>query len=387
MCFQEFKKLFRRPLVWIVILVFLGLNVYQLTRLNEETQDAGYWRVYSEIEGEMTDETISFVTERYRALSEIVASGQYDTKTPSDAFYSGYAVGDKFIFEAHREEMERIFLYNSTAEAFKTAAKENAAFYRSVGNSYEMKRNEAIAGAFGQRTLTGYYELSGMQCYLSYDFSSLLILLLLLFLLAPSFCAERETGMDALLRSCKKGGRSAVFAKKHAAMAGVFLVCLLFYGTDLLCFLKTGHMYGWNAPVYQMREFAFSPLEMRVWQFAVFSFFLKVFGCLIISQVILLFSAIFRETLFPFICGAGLLIFCVGFYESGTISSAVNPVSLLCNRDIFAAVSYFPFFNIPILQYWPVLLIGFAELAFAYALIHWFYQKDGYNLRLLRKGG
>lgn len=375
----EIGKILKRRSVWIVFALFLAVNIYNITvnfsDAGEEDPDAfkGYWDVYRQIEGEMTEETISFVMRKYEQLSELVASGAYET-TPSDAFYTRYAFGDWGVFEAHRKEMERIFFFNGNIEALRKSAEDNIAFYESVGNAYEAKKNRLVADSYGTRILSHYYDMAGMKKYLSYDFSSLLIIFLLIFIVCPMFSRERESGMDRLLLSSIKGRHTMVFAKKHAAAVTALTICLLFYLSDLVCFLAASHLNGWFAPIYQIKQFDFSPLTLSVWQFALLSFFLKCLGCLIISQTILFFSSLFKKTVAAFIAGTVVLLPCVWLYGQ-TAADMVNPIALLCNRDFLSTIAYANIWGTPVSRFLIVIVSGFAVLAAVYGLVHLTYVK------------
>jgi hypothetical protein len=375
----EIGKNLKRRSVLVVLALFLAANIYNIAAnfsdADAEDPDAfkGYWDVYRQIEGKMTDETIRFVMRNHEELSALIASGVYET-APSDAFYTKYAFGDWGVFETHRKGMERIFLFNDSIEALKKSAEGNIDFYESVGNRFEAQKSRMIAESYGTRVLSHYYDMSGMKKYLNYDFSSLLIIILLVFIACPVFAHERESGMDKLLLSSVKGRHRTAFAKKHAVAAMTLAVCMIFYLSDLLGFLAVSHLNGWSAPIYQIKQFDFSPLTLAVWQFALLSFLLKCLGGLIISQVILFFSSLFKKSLAAFIASMAILLSCVWLYGE-TAMDMVNPIAFLCSRDFLATIAYANVFGLPVNRFLIVIISGIVLLAAVYSLVHLTYVK------------
>ena len=374
---EEARKVLKRRTILVGVVLLLALDIYNIVANEADTDypaDIGYWQIYGHIEGTMTNENISFVMSNYERLSALVASGEFEAEAPSGEFYTGYAFGDWVVFDKHRQEMERIFLYNSTIQALRSSAEENIAFYESVGNGYESKRSGLVAATYGTRILDHYYEMSGIHKYLSYDFSSLLIMFLLVLVACPVFAHERESGTDQVTMAAIKGRHRTALAKKHAVMSIALTLCLIFSLSDLVCFSIVSHLNGWTAPVYQVKQFGFSPLTMSVWQFAFVSFLLKCLGCAIISQIILFFSSLLKNTVAAFALSVLLFLLCVGLYGQSAFDLA-NPVSFLYSRDFLAAPSFANIHGMPVGRFQLVILAGIIEVSVVYAAVHLAYVR------------
>ncbi|MCL1880334.1 MAG: hypothetical protein FWF71_06980 [Actinomycetia bacterium] len=218
---EELRKVIKRRSVLVAMVLLLALNIFSITTHETGSGDAsdqGYWRLYQDIAGPMTKEHIDFVMENYQRLSTVIASGSYETDAPSDQFYTGYAFGDMNIFDMHRQEMQRIFLYNSTVQQLSAEAAANVDFYRSVGNDYDAQKSQLVAEGYGTRVIQNYYEMSKTNQYLHYGFSTLLVWLLMVLAFCPLFAKERESGVQPLLRTSRRGRHCTVFAKTLAAV-------------------------------------------------------------------------------------------------------------------------------------------------------------------------
>lgn len=376
--FQEYKKIWKRKSVIIVLLILCILNVYNIVRNHADKNLDGYWTIHEKIKGPMTQEKIDFVMRHYNECQKIVESGMYEQEKPDDRYFTGYVFGDFHEIGVHRKEMERIFLYNDTIKKVKAAALKNIDIYGKKENTYEVKRNKKITRVYGERNLTEYYDTSGFNNYLSYDFSSLLIIMLLLFALSPSFTHEKKCGMSALIQSCKKGGQATVLAKKNAALLFTVSISACIYLTDLLSFLYSNHLSGYTAPIYQIKQYAFSPLVMDIWQYCLLSVCIKIFGCCIFAMLFLFISSFISEILFTFSINAAVSFLLIGLYGKGM--DILNPVAFLCNRDSFRSIVTFNL-GFPAEQYILVAIIGVLEFFLLYMLMH-----RTYKLKLSLRG-
>ncbi len=364
----ELKKIFKRRGILIIIILLSIVNIYNITTNFQDQRSDAYWSIYKELRGPFTEAKINFVMDHYNEYQEIVASGIYETETPNARYYTGFVYGDFYEFNFHREEMERIFTYNDTIQAVKNAAAENIELYSKKGNQYEKLRNETISTIYGTRNLLDYFDTEGISKYLSYDFSSLLVIMTLLFAISPSFTKEKEIDMDIIIRTCKNGTHKTVFAKKHASLIFAIIVSLYFYILDYICFVLVAHLDGLTVPIYQLKQYAFCPLNMSVGQFCFFSLLIKIVGCCIFTMLFLFISSVCSEIILSFSINAGVSFFLVGFLNNSW--NILNPVSFLSNIKYFNSLVTLNFFNYPIQNYILIFLCGIVEFVFFYLIIH-----------------
>lgn len=378
----ELKKIFKRKGILVIILLLSILNVYNISHNFQDSHSDAYWAIYEEIKGPFTEDKMNFVMDHYNEYQKIIASGIYEKEVSDPRYYTGFVYGDLNEFNSHREEMERIFTYNDTIQAVKNAASENIDIYKLKGNQYEMLRNQKISTAYETRNLLNYFDTSGFGSYLSYSFSSLLIILVLLFAISPVFTREKELDMDIIIQTCTNGGQKTVFAKKHASLIFTIIISLYFYILDYICFMSVAHLDGLSAPIYQIREYAFCPLNMSIGQFCMFSLIIKVSGCCVFSMLFLFVSSIYSEILFSFSINIGISFFLIGFSGSGW--NILNPVSFLTNTQYFESFVTMNVFNYPIQNFILIFLCGAIEFIVFYILIHKTYMSRVAVLRKLR---
>ncbi|MEE1002520.1 MAG: hypothetical protein U0L17_02085 [Acutalibacteraceae bacterium] len=375
--FEELRKIFKRKSVIFISLLFLLINIGNILYTYDFSviRDDGYYKIYQKVEGEMTQEKIKYIVDNYKKLSEVIESGNYETEKPDEKFFTGYAFGDMGAFGTHKEEMERIFTYNHKIDKIKEVGKINIEFYKSVNNDYLAGLSEKICNTYGNRTINSYYELSGVDNYLNYNFSSILVMLLIIFTVSIVFSNEHQLNTYAIVKSAKLGGRITAMSKQCAVIIFVFAVCSCFYLSDFLTFLHIGNIFGLSAPIYQIKEFSLTPLTMSVWQFILFSFFIKLIGMVILSFIVLVLSALSRQNITPFVFSCMILFGMM--YLSGTEKSDYfNFISLIDCKSLFLSVNFANIFNMPFCKYEVVFFTMLIQLILLSFLIQFVYVKN-----------
>jgi hypothetical protein len=312
--------------------------------------------------------------EYYTKLDAAIESGSL-LNNYDENYYTGYPYLDYAIFSAHREEMERIYLYNTMITEIKNEAGDNAILYRSVGNEYDARKSEATVDIYGSRVITHFYDLTGMGKYLSYDFSSLLLLFLVLIIVCPLFTAEKESLTEKIILTSKKGRHQLARAKKHSAIIAVIFCSLIVYLSDLILLGNIAYLSGWQAPIYQIERFQLTPLTISVWQYAMVSLILKCSGMVIFSQFVALFSALLKSTINVFIFSALAVIMSMWLYEQ-SIFDHFNPISFLCNRDFLSLPSFTNFIGWPVSSFVITLFLGALMMLVMYTAVSLCYGKE-----------
>ena len=204
------RKGILRRYTLIALALFLCLNTVKIiadyhageirpVAANTSGMQAGYDTIYERIKGPITEETVSFITSEYQRLDGLTADGTY-SREPQEGTYSGYIFGDYYLLHSYfYPHMEYSVKYSSDMEEILAQAKENMTFYRESGNTAGAAENAYILHHYAGRTIPAFYLYDGWEALLSYDFSDLLILLLLILAVAPAFTREKENGMTLIL--------------------------------------------------------------------------------------------------------------------------------------------------------------------------------------------
>lgn len=348
----EIKKVFSKKLIWIILVLFLILDIVKVGILYHDTVGTdtladGRQAVINEIKGPIISENLSFVIEKKSQLDTMVADQTFQTDYDNST-YSGYQFGDSIIFNEIYDELDYAYHYPNLLQKIKTKAEENLILYSN--NSYETKKAQKILDTYGDRQIVNYYDTTGYEVYFSYDFSTLLVLLFLLFTLTPIFAEESEVKMDLLILSTPNGRKPITKAKLSAAVTITLGSTLLFLLLDLLLFFTLFPLEGGENPLYSLQSFAYTTFNGSIIQYAILSICLKLIGSIFFSLLYLLFSSVFT-TVLPAIIGSGsvlfLLIFGNDFIPINWLRQ-ISPLSLFINRTLFQAFTQINCFQNPI---------------------------------------
>ncbi|MEG0751071.1 MAG: hypothetical protein RR998_04920 [Oscillospiraceae bacterium] len=364
--FFEMRKNFFKKSILIVLIIFTALNIFKIFSSYEmygkfrndkigKAQSA-YAEIYSDVSGKMTDSKIQLIVGEYKRLlneiSEFTYSKDYDENT-----YTGYIMGDFNLFKFDFfEPMNYAFNYSSYSKEIANKAILNAEFFKSQNNTYEVQKNEMIADLYQNRKIESFYDYNGFEALFKYNFSSILIFLLCVFALTPVFVTEKETGMNLILQVSQSGGVKTALAKYFAAIIFVLSICMWFFLCDIATF---GLRYGFDgvlSPLYGIKEFKNTPLNISILGYCFVFFGIKALSILSVSSLILLISQFPKKIIFPFIINISIIFLLIflsdlsgrHFYE---MLNLFNPASLLTPTEIFKVFSVVRIFDIPISTY------------------------------------
>lgn len=330
--YLEARKGILRKSVLIALILFLCLDILKIgldyrsgaireVIGNTEGMQAGFAEVYDKTKGPITSETAEFLVNEYQRLSQAVADGTY-SRNLQEGTYSGYIYGDYYLLGSYfYPQMSYCVQYSSRmAERLEQEA-DNLKFYQSVGNKFMAAKSAYILQHYADRSISSFYLMDSWESLLEYDFSDLLILLLLILGVAASFTREKETGMTMLLSSCKRGGWPMLASKCATAVFYAIGLTLVF---SLLNLMTSGVLFGFqglDCPLYAIETYQDTPFGGTVGQFYLLSCVMKALGFSALALLLLLLSACFRRTLYPCILGVG-----VGVVASYLSRWVVSPV-------------------------------------------------------------
>ncbi|MBR5273477.1 MAG: hypothetical protein IKU25_08845 [Clostridia bacterium] len=373
----EFRKLFCKKAVFICLALFLVINVYKISTLPErenitsyDEYFSGYDAVYDIVKGEMTEEKILFVVENYQELSALNEQNAF-SNDPNENRFTRYDFGDYIVFMQFFNGMDYAYNYSTNMSGYINLAKENVDFFLERGNEYEASVNQQIVDIYGGRGISAYYDTYGFSEFFEYDFSSLLIILLLLLSLASSFTMESESGMDMLIKISKKGRQHTVMAKTGAFVLFGFFITVLFTAVDLIAFdIKFG-LDGFFNPIYSIERYFTFTLNLSIFGYVMLSMVLKFIAFTVIGLFIMFCSSLFGSVVYSFGVGT-FAVFGIILADGTTKLGAskflalLNPLSLIANRYMLDTYSVVNIFDYPVLKIYVALI---AMLIFAMVLI------------------
>lgn len=354
----ELKKLFRNHLIIMMFLFLSVLNVYRIYSGYRDlvAQEPQYYNArfqeYARASGEWSNEKISYVLENYQKAKAIIDAGGYSTEPNQPGTVTGYVFGDYGLFGEIKNEMDTMYHYADTTSSITKKAADYAKFYTEKGNTFEAKRNRLIVQTYQNRNVNAFYDTSGLKAYFKYDFSTLLILVLLIPLLSPLYAREHELEMQGLLQITQNYPKMTV-CKMIAGTSAVCIVSILFFIQDFAAFTILYRIEGLSQPVYTLPGFFYSPLNISITSYILCNAAFKILCFLVFGFLCMMISALVKNEVIPFcitLVTAAFLILADAFLNLPAIS-CFNPVTLLSSAKLFQEFSTVNICNIPIFSW------------------------------------
>ncbi len=371
----ECRKHFFKKSIVLAILLFSILNVVKIYSVYDQTsllsKSTGsdwhnlYWEIYEEYRGPITMDKIDKLMSIYGPLEKQTADKTASTAVDNPNTYTGNIYNDTYFFRWNFvNPMEYAYLYKGYANDVVDVAKENLAFFESLGNQYEYKKNEVILDRYAERLVSDFKYTEMYENYTHYDFSAFLVILICMYVLINVFVSEKETEMDTLLLTTKAGGTKTVVAK---IMSSAIFVCISSFWFWLLDFTSFAAIFGsleaTNSPIYAIENFVNASIGISLGEYAILSSLLKTAGILVLSLLFLLISSFFKNALFPFIISLfatfGFIYIQEMYMGSGRVLLKIlNPFVLIVNRELFRKTEFVNLFGYPVISYVPAILFA-----------------------------
>ena len=357
----ELRKAFGSPwmLAFLVLLLLTNLwklkDEYDKKTAFRQTYAPVYEDFYGRWKGEILPEKVQELMAIYGPLQtkmeNMIISGAYDP----DAYTYSEETDFTFFESLFQLEMKYDYLYQNRAAEIVNQANALADFYARVGNDYEAKKNLDMAASFARRQIGDFADTQWVEVWLNHDYSAMLVLLLAIFGLSSVFVMERETEMYMLLRTTRRGGGTTMAAKSLASLLYLFLICLLFFGSDALMLgLLSGHGEALGNPVYAIRLLENTPLTMTIGTYLLWATAVKSLGVVACGMIVLLLSCLCKKVLFAFLGSLGVLFLLVLLQEIAAARTALrwfNPLELVMVRDLTREIGYVNLFGQPVQVY------------------------------------
>ncbi|MCM1275860.1 MAG: hypothetical protein NC299_10925 [Lachnospiraceae bacterium] len=237
--------------------------------------------------------------------------------------------------------------YSNTSNRIAAKAAESSYFYREIGNDYESRKNAMICHLYSGRRISEYRTTNWADAYFSYDFSSLLCVILLILGLSSSFTRERESGMHQLIAAYGKTG-STVMSKIASSAVFCLILTIVFTISDLMgvndfLVIKNAEMPLYSAEIFELTPFNFTFTE------AIFMCAgLRFLGLFAIALLILTISKIAPNTIAATVCSfAAVSILILLSLVSGNL---FNPIGLLTPKSYLEKFGVVNLLGNPILE-------------------------------------
>lgn len=391
----ECRKAFLNPgmlIFFAVLLLFNGWKIrdsYNLKVQEWTDYQVQYTETYGKYSGTITADKIMDLKAVYDPLKAKAETLTLNYEYDPAAYIYSEGMDERFYRTLFYTELQYDYLYQNEAYRIRENALDLADFYEDIGNSFEVAKNRQIAADFSGRVIPAFADTRGYDVLLRYDYSAMLVLLFSIFALCGVFVTERETDMYMLLRTTKNGSGSTVAAKLTAATLFVIVTCTVFFGQDFLTiYLASPRNEALQSPVYALRAMESTPLNMTVGQYFLWAGAVKTLGILACCAVVLLISALFKQTLGAFFTSLALLLGGVALQEfcGGKLALRwFNPLELVISRELVYRDVFVNVFGIPVRQY--IFMLVCMAAVTAAVILGILYCSRSYHNRARRRTG
>lgn len=378
----EWKKSYGRRSVLLVILLFTVLNFANIAysfRSDSWLADSpgwqkAYWKLYDQLSGPITQESIHKLRQVYDPLAEKMADFTFNRVQDPNSLTGINEYSDYLMMESFYVLPMQIFLeYREKAQRIAENAQENIHLYNRLGNDYESRKNVKIYHLFVDREIDSFAYTEVWDRLSDYTFSSWLALLVCLFAACNAFSQEKEVQMCLLLDTTPNGRKKTAAAKCLSAIAFAVLVTLWFSLVDWLGFAWVYQTFsGCSMPVYALTDFATSPLQCSLGLYFVLCTAMRILGTLVFTLLCCGISSLSSNALYPFLLSAAIALGCSGVATATQnlyhpCWKAFNPASLLFPKSLFSHTEYWNCCGEPILV--PLVTVIFTLLCIASVII------------------
>jgi len=360
--YYEVKKCFLRKSVIAVLGILLALNglfayvQYRQAGLgfsDEMTRHAAsdgqwdYWqKLHQELDGEITKEKVQKVTSDYKKYHALISQGDYSAKYDPDT-NTGYVFGDfSLLHSCFYEPMKYLVSYQGENDSFVRHAQENISFFKERGNGFEAEKNKYIVNRYQNRNPHLFYDTLGWKKLFEYDYSDVMIFIIMFLCIVPCFYVERKSGMEHIILSTNRGKPSYVYAKYLAFYFSAVILVILFSVYNYAIMDCLYGLSGANMKLFSLVAFKYTPLDVSVMEFYIL---LTVFKCVALCGIVTLFGVIakvFSNVITIFLIMFAFMV--IGLYGAGFILSInfdhmlmalCSPFSLLQGAQLYQGLS------------------------------------------------
>lgn len=198
------------------------------------------------------------------------------------------------------------------------------------------------------------------QSLLYYDFSAILLLMLMVYGCASVFVKEEETEMKYIVRTSQGGQGRTYLAKVFSALLFLVVAGVLLNVWDYCLFaLWFGGTESAASPLYAIRGFQDTILTLTMGQGYMLLSALKITGICVFCMMFLLFSLAARKGMAAFLLNFVSIMMCVSAYDYIYNSGHLwNPVSLISGRNLILRSDFINLAGYPVPQY--MIAVGVA---------------------------
>lgn len=173
-------------------------------------------------------------------------------------------------------------------------------------------------------TKTSFYSFKWLEKSSENEMADILIVLVIFIIAMHLIFEDKKKNLFSIIRATPRGRAACVSAKMITITISTMFVTFIMYWSTLIYLGCTFGMAGLGESVQSTGMFIACPYHFKVWQFLLFSIFLKIAAYIIIALFILLISMLSANYIVPFGIGMVLVVSNVLMYEAFTSVGKYN---------------------------------------------------------------
>ena len=251
----ELKKMFSHRYLIPVWLLLFGLSFITNFIMY------GYNEQYVKSEREFYSKYGGVLTEQKHMAIAKMADNWEPFNNNEGEFRKEWIIADDAM-----HDISYMISYRDLRERIINQAQENAELYGEKGYVYLDRLNRQILKKYKSYTQPMLISSSDFRWFLGDNMYVAFAMLMIMILTANIFTREWESKMNSVLCSSYAGKSKVFLSKIGASAAGSFGVMLAFIFVKHLVGMYTLCLYGWRAPIGSIERFAYTTLDMDIWQ-------------------------------------------------------------------------------------------------------------------------
>lgn len=298
-----------------------------------------FYELHDEYDGTLTVEKAQTLISKYTELASLITNGTYSTEYSEDTI-TGYQFSDHTLLYLYfYEPMQYIAEYKSSIDEIIQEAKDNLQDLSE--DSYSYRLNEFIISHYEGRTLSQFYNFEGWKAIMNYQFSDLLVVIMLMLGLLPTMIDERKNGMSSILKTTRMGYKKGIAIKILSIFILSIITIVIFSILNLgLAQLWIG-LSGGDCPIYTLSSFSDTLFSVSIIQVYLFSQLCKVIGLFVLGCMLLGISKYSKDYLMAFIGSILVVIILLhigGYHNADSyvlqLISTLSPFTLINNLSM-----------------------------------------------------
>ena len=354
--YYETRKSWLKLSVLITLIIFTALN---FIRICPDAKTRYKLRKYTEIceiyGGEWEAEKLGDFNEKYNYINEKYLSGRLD----EPGIFTDTVTDDEMLLSKIKKQIEYQYMYPNHVHSITGKAHENAELYAKTGAAFEQKSNELIEELYADRVVFEFHGTDWAKFLFSYDFSSLLCVILLILGTAASFSAENESGMMTLISANGKTAETLI-AKAASAMVYCAILSIWFSASDILFTYIFYTIDGVQMPIYTVELFQNTPYNITFLNAVFLRAGMRFIGLFCLSVLIMLTSKFCPNTMTAMFSG---FIACIVLtLLAGFFKGVWNPICALYPGAYLTDFKCVNIAGTPVLMLYFVIAIMISEI-------------------------